>query len=194
MTGTRPPPRSSHPLATYADVVTDYIARVRPGACERLAFYANQMCLDHALDVVSSWRGADGECEPHQRWLAKAAKEEAAARIRRLEVGRVESFEELFQAVQAALGSIDGIGALTIYDVSLRLGALLGFPPARVHLQRGSLEGARHLGLDGRRGSLPTEAFPAEFRRLHAWEIENCLCLYKRELRRIAAPARARAA
>jgi hypothetical protein len=147
------------------------------------------------LEVVASWRGVDGELEPHQRWIPRAAKEAASERLKRLDVVGVSEFDELFRRIEGCIGSIYGIGALTIYDVCLRIGALLGVPPTRIYLQRGSLEGAQALGIDIRERSLPLDAFPAEFRRLHAWEIENCLCLYKADLRRIAAaPARSLAA
>lgn len=179
-------PRPSSELRTLRDIVDDYVEHVRPRACERLAYYATQLSLDHVREVVASWRREDGTVEPHQRRVSHDAKAEAGQRIRHLKAADTESFEALFTRVQEAIGSIHGIGPLCVYDVALRIGALLGFPPAEVYLHRGSLAGARALGLDVTARSLPLSAFPAELRRLHAWEIENFLCVYKDALRRLA--------
>ena len=69
--------------------------------------------------------------------------------------------------------------------VAVRIGAFLRVMPRRVYLQSGARVGARALGLDARQRSLPMDAFPAEFHRLVAWEVEDVLCIYKDELGRV---------
>jgi len=158
---------------------------VREVACERLAYYAEQPSLEHALAVVASWLDHDGKVEVHQRRLRHDVKRDAGERIRALDIRQAMTFEAVFRAVDGALGGIRGLGELTIYDVSLRLAAVLGLPPERVYLHRGSRAGAQALGIRTRERSLPVDAFPPEFRRLHGWEIENLLCLYAKALARI---------
>jgi len=185
-----PSPRSCEPrpegrLDTLAKIVDHYIAEVRPRACADLEFYSGQLSLGHALEVVASWRRGDARVEPHQRRLSRQAKTAAAKAIRKLDLQEAMTFEAVFQAVQDAIGDIRGVGDLAVYDVALRLSAVLGQPAGRVYLQSGARKGARALGITTRERSLPRDAFPAELRRLHAWEIENLLCIYKDELVRL---------
>jgi len=163
-------------------IVQDYIQHVRQRACEHLAFYAGQPSLGDALDVVATWRNPEGKIERHQRRLRRDVKRVAGELIRQLELRAATSFEAVFQRVQEALGGVNGAGDLVVYDVALRLAAVLGLPPQRVYLHRGSRAGARALGIRTKERSLPLDAFPPEFRRLHAWEIENLLCVYKDKL------------
>lgn len=125
------------------------------------------------------------------RRLPRVARAAAGERIRALELADATSFDEIFRRVEAALDPLPRIGPLAIYDVALRLGAVLGLPPTRVYLQRGALLGARALGIRTRERALPLDAFPHEFRRLHAWEIENFLCRFAPELAALAAHSRA---
>lgn len=175
---------------TLAEVVADYVAHVRERACEHLSFYANQPSLAEALVVVASFRGPDGNWEPHQRRLAREARAAAADRIRALELGDAMTFAEVHRRVEEALGPLDGIGPLTVYDVSLRLGAVLGLPPQHVYLQRAALAGARALGLPARVDCVPVDRFPPELRRLYAWEILNLLRAYREELCNLGRKAR----
>ena len=178
----KPEPGASSSRTGPAAIVQDYIQHVRERACEHLAFYAEQPSLRNALEVVAAWRDPSGKIERHQRRLRRDVKEAAGELIRRLELGGATSFESVFQRVQEAVGGIRGAGDLVVYDVALRLAAVLGLPPQRVYLHRGSRVGARALGVRTKERSLPLDAFPPEFRRLHAWEIENLLCVYKHEL------------
>src|SRR5205085_1093059 len=76
-----------------------------------------------------------------------------------------------------------GVGRLTVYDTSLRIGAHLGLGPQEVYLHAGAAAGATALGLRGKRGRLAMEQLPFPLRRLSADEVEDCLCIYKAWLR-----------
>jgi hypothetical protein len=185
------PSRTSRTLPlTLASVVTDYVRREREPAIERLLFYLNQP-PERILDLVASWRGPDGACEPRQRRVPRAARERAGAAIRALRLEGLASFEELHDRVAESIGRIRGIGALTVYDVSFRIGAFLGVMPRRVYLHGGALAGARALDAAFQAGPRRPEAFPRWFRALEPWEIENCLCVYKEALRAIGRRKRA---
>ncbi len=86
---------------------------------------------------------------------------------------------------QAAVNQMHFAGRLPVYDVALRIGAFLKVLPERVYLQSGARKGARALGLDATQRSLPMSAFPPAFHRLEPWEVEDVLCIYKRELGRL---------
>lgn len=85
------------------------------------------------------------------------------------------------------IGRVRGIGPTTVYDVSLAIGAKFGLEPELIYLHAGTLDGARAIGLSVRGlRALPMDAFPSAFRRLRPYEVEDCLCIYKHELRGIA--------
>jgi hypothetical protein len=106
--------------------------------------------------------------------------QDAAEKIR-----SCENFADLHELVRREIGRIAGIGRLTVYDVATRIGAHLRLAPERVYLHAGTAEGAKSLGIDAGE-SVSRSALPGAFRRLSAYEIEDCLCRYKRQLARIA--------
>jgi hypothetical protein len=70
---------------------------------------------------------------------------------------------------------------LTAYDTAIRLAAFLRLEPKRVYLHAGTRDGATELGFHRREWLLPKE-LPEPFRQLMPDEIEDCLCIYKREI------------
>lgn len=114
--------------------------------------------------------------------------EEMRAALPRIKKKLVESadFAALFAIVEGAVGGICGIGKLTVYDTALRLGAYLGKRPQVVYLHRGTREGAKALGIGCERRVLETKELPEPLRELEPHELEDLLCIYKEELRRIA--------
>ncbi len=121
---------------------------------------------------------------PHQRRIPAAALAEAERNLQACaaELGRCDGFSELHEIVRREIGSIRGIGRLAIYDISTRIGAHLGVEPDRVYLHAGTAEGARAIGLDPHREALFIDELPDPFKRLRPREIEDVLCIFKREL------------
>ena len=78
------------------------------------------------------------------------------------------------------------IGRLMVYDTSLRVGARLHLLPDRVYLHAGTRVGARALGLDWRADHVAMAHLPRALRLLGPHEIEDCLCIYKREIARLS--------
>jgi hypothetical protein len=91
-------------------------------------------------------------------------------------LGATEDFDALHEIVKREIGSVHGIGALTVYDIAHRIGAYLGKSPKMVYLHRGTKEGAAILGFRGE--SLDPTQLPSAFSRLTPAEIEDCLCIY----------------
>jgi len=172
-------------LDSLSALVDDYVRRVRPDAIEDLSFYANQFSLAETLVLVGDWKDKDGRCPVHQKFLPARVKAAAGERIRALDIGAARHFNDVFEAVEREVGVLEGVGPRTVYDIALRLGAVLGLPPTRVFLHASALRGARALGLVPRERSLALDAFPGELRRLGAWEIENFLGLYADDLARL---------
>lgn len=184
--------RLPQPLTTLKAIVDDYIREWQPRCW--VAFHEQYRAPSKALDVVATWRDTRGRMYSHQCCVLNIAKDAASMAIRKLQVGDVRDFEDLFGLVDRAIGNIPGIGDLAVYDVATRLGASPGkLPSKRVYLQSGALKGARALRLDSGKRSLPVEEFPSELHRLAVWEIEDLLCIYKRELRALDREGRAAA-
>ncbi len=72
---------------------------------------------------------------------------------------------------------------LTVYDTAHRIGRYLGVEPNRVYLHAGTMEGAKALGFKGNRSFLMRRQLPKEFRTPKPYEIEDCLCIYKDDLK-----------
>lgn len=131
-------------------------------------------------------RTAEDKRHPHQRRIPARSLEEARDRLLAVDLESSTSFEDLCSKVEETIGDIHMIGDLGIYDTALRIGAFLEIEPELVYLHRGTRDGARVLGLGRGRTSLRVDEVPAEFSRLRPYEIEDCLCIYKSELGRLA--------
>jgi hypothetical protein len=92
---------------------------------------------------------------------------------------RAKRFDQLHETVEAASGSIKGIGPLTVYDTALRIGAWRGLLPTKVYLHAGTRTGAKNLGLAWRQPSLEMEVLPLPLQALPAHQVEDVLCIYK---------------
>ena len=58
----------------------------------------------------------------------------------------------------------------------------LNLSPEDVYLHAGVRAGAKTLGLQHWKVKLPMSVFPKEFQKLRPEQVEDCLCIYKREL------------
>ena len=97
-------------------------------------------------------------------------------------------FEELYHFVKSTIGSISGIGPLTVYDTAKRIGHILKnpvYPSQYVYLCAGAADGAK--GLIGKDSPLlfrePTYRFTPFFGTLPSIFIEDILCIFKDELK-----------
>lgn len=135
--------------------------------------------------------GRDGRelIHGHQRRIGKERLATAAATLARhvASLQGTQNFDALLRVVETAIRPITGIGELAIYDISHRIGMRLGYAPTHVHLHAGTRDGARALGFSGREGMLPLAAFDRTLQVLTAAEIEDLLCIYKKELLLLAA-------
>lgn len=129
----------------------------------------------------------------HQWWMphnpsfvSKALNILASANL----VGFTGSFEDLYDYVEL-LGITKG--RLLLYDLTRRIGACLGiYPKNFVYLQCGSLAGATilhnkgYITLPNPCGfRVPTAVFASVFPGIDSMDIENILCIYKKQLAKL---------
>lgn len=133
----------------------------------------------------------NGKRFSHQRRIPAASLHAFTNRLlaSQAHVRRCQNFSALVQLLRDQGRGIPRIGALTLYDTAHRLGAYLGLSPDRVYLHAGVRRGAAALGLDHRASTLPKAAFPREFQHLSPEQIEDCLCIYKAALEKLALPS-----
>lgn len=163
------------------NIIAHYLANYSDNADRELRFYRRQRTLDNALDHAALARLPSGKRAHHQRRLSSTTLTAAYNAIKRCAFNECSNFHELFCLVDETVRQIDGIGELYVYDTALRIGAFLRLSPDRVYLHAGVRVGARALGFTGGDYILCSD-LPDEFLALLPHQIEDCLCIYKREL------------
>ena len=169
----------------FDQIVRIYIRKIRPRAQAEIDWFANQRTLSDAIEKAGIAENSKGKRYSHQRRLKKSSLKRALRALQEAsdEIARARSFDELFELIGTAVRPIPGIGELYVYDTSLRIGARLNLFPERVYLHAGARAGARALGLNHRAHALSVSVLPKEFRVLEPHEIEDVLCIFKKELR-----------
>jgi hypothetical protein len=176
---------------SLAGIVREYQQSHRDGLHDQLKSFRQEDSLRDAIMRAAHARRPDGKRYAHQRRIPRnaidtAALKSASERFSK-RVPNCRDFEALHHCIASEIGSIKGIGELMVYDTALRIGAKRGLGPTRVYLHRGTRRGARALGLDCRRPRIKLSEFPPELQSLKACEVEDCLCIFKKELRRLFA-------
>jgi hypothetical protein len=169
-------------------IVRVYIEQIRPRAQAELDWFIRQPTLRNATENAALAKDSSGKRYSHQRRIKRAAIQKAVSLLSGASerISRSRDFAELFQLIGAVLEDVSGIGQLYIYDTSLRIGAKLKLYPKEVYLHVGARSGAQALDLDAG-PTLKMSQLPREFRSLLPHEIEDVLCVFKKEFEASAA-------
>lgn len=168
---------------TPEQAVANYINRYRALARGEMRTFESEPTLRAAIRRAALCELPDGERHPHQYRIPKVLLEQVEERLQAIasRLQRTADFAALHDVVGGEIGILRGIAALTVYDISQRIGAYLRKTPTLVYLHRGTRTGAAVFGLRGR--TIDPKELPQAFSRLTPSEIEDCLCIYKAELR-----------
>jgi hypothetical protein len=168
---------------TFEEIVAAYIRDYRADARAEMRFFEIQRRLDLAIRYAALCLLPSRKRHPHQRRIPQAVLNEAERRLQADAEGlnQAPEFEALHRRVKCKIGPIQGIGDLTVYDIAHRLGVHLGKLPTLVYLHSGTKTGAAALGIRGE--AIDPKVLPPAFARLTPAEIEDCLCVYKNQLR-----------
>jgi hypothetical protein len=171
-------------------LVRIYAKKNRPKLDGLLQGFRNLQSLEQTVRVAALGLTPDGKRHPHQRRVARSALAQAKDILLSAlgEIGACPSFEDLFSLVTTRTGLVKGFGKLAQYDTALRIGAFRGIYPQRAYLHAGARVGAGALGFSKRRDALEVSELPQPLPRLAPHEIEDFLCIYKVELKRIRLP------
>ena len=178
---------SSDPLEA---IVNSYLANNAQNEERYLRYYAVQPTLAEAVTKSTMAELLGGRRFSHQRRIPHSALTEAKEALLKVDFSAVPTFDELHTLVAETIGPIRSIGPLTIYDTAHRIGAHLQKHPEFVYLHADVREGAKALGLDYREAKLPMSAFPEAFQKLRPEQVEDCLCMYKKQLKALASRLR----
>jgi hypothetical protein len=176
-------------LSSCDEIVDAYIRAFRTSAQHERQFFKG-CSLKRAIEFAARCKLPSGKRHPHQYRIPRAVLVEAESILQDCadELRGCETFHDLYKLVRQEIGGIHGIGILTVYDVATRIGAHLDLAPEFVYLHAGTADGAAALGFAGR-DTLDRMDLPRAFRRLRAYEVEDCLCSYKDQLKELAQKA-----
>jgi hypothetical protein len=178
-------------LRTYAQIVADYRRHYDDDVARYRAFFGDgSLAPGEAVRRAGLSLRDDGTVHPHQRRLGRLLMAEAAAILTPLAPALMAAtnFDELHRTIDLHLRAVGGFGELAIYDIAQRLGWYRNMEPSAIYLHCGTREGAKALGLSTSGRTLALAALPPELRVLSPSQLEDVLCIYKNDLRRIAAP------
>ena len=168
---------------TLEEIVGDYIREYRDDARAEMDDFEREPSPSAAIRRAALCEWQNGKRHPHQRRIPKTLLEQIEARLQaiRRSLARAADFAVLHRLVEEEIGGIKGIGELTVYDIAHRIGAHFGKAPRLVYLHAGTKAGARAFNIEG--NSFDPKMLPKAFSRLSPAEIEDCLCIYKDDLR-----------
>ena len=173
---------------TLADIVAGYISCNRKCLKDDLERYEKSGTWAKAVERAARAEGHDGKMYSHQRRVGRENMAMTAKPLLALGGKKFGDFYALHEAVREAIQGITRVDVLAVYDTALRLGAFRGVLPECVYLHAGTKTGAKNLGLNLRgKKSLEMSELPPEFRKLKAYEVENCLCIYKEHFKAVSA-------
>jgi hypothetical protein len=176
----RPDSRSYDSNKTIVDT---YLRDKAAGEDAYLRFYRIQRTLAAAVEKSAMAELPSGKRFSHQRRIPRATLLAAKAALVAVDFSVCASFDELYDLVATTIGPIPGVGELTIYDTAHRLGAYLELSPNFVYVHAGVRDGLKALKIDHRRKKIAVSELPPAFGRLRPEQVEDCLCIYKRQLR-----------
>lgn len=164
-------------------IVDKFLRDKAPGEDAYLRFYRIQRSLAAAVEKSAMAELPSGKRFSHQRRIPRSKLLAAKTALMAVDLSVCSSFDELYDLVATTIGPIPGVGELTIYDTAHRLGAYLQLSPRFVYVHAGVRAGLRALKIDHRRQKIAVSELPPAFRRLRPEQAEDCLCIYKRQLR-----------
>ncbi len=136
--------------------------------------------------------------DSHQYRIPKKTLEEMKEELLQPEIIKellkCKTFDEIFTMIYVLKAPY--FGSLSVYDTSLRLGAIMQLYPDVIYLHRGALDGARALlgkkvlyrhakyfCNDKEYPYIKKEILPRELHCLEPYHIENFLCINKRKFK-----------
>jgi len=181
----RTPPKE--PLTSLAALIRDFKWRFPRERRDTVVTVCQDLTdLGDVIQAATNSIQETGKMHHHQVKVRKDSRDDLAETLKcnRWKMLSMQDFHELFLLVEECSGW--GIGPLTIYDVSVRIGAYLNLEPQRLYLHAGSWLGLKTLAIAAGK---PIRAngkwvysyeMPWDFPKYLTWdETEDFLCTYR---------------
>ena len=164
------------------ELITEYLDQecTCDGDCKE--YFENMPSLKDAIINAALANNERGIRFSHQCWIKYEYLNKAKNKLLKLEqkLDKCKNFDEIWEVVNNI--GVWGFGELCIYDTTQRIGFYLKKYPEKVYLHAGTREGANMLGLKGaNKEYLEMSEIPKVFHRLEPAEIENFLCMKKKD-------------
>ncbi|UVT18560.1 MAG: hypothetical protein H8K03_12055 [Nitrospira sp.] len=187
-------PKRRGNFLSLEDIIEDYIVRVRPDAAAELSYYGSRPSLAETIRIGANGIYRGEKRHDHQRRIPAQSLATFAQRLldHEPDIRACKSFSKLHDLLANLSKDIYRVGPLTVYDTATRIGAKRRLFPREVYLHAGTSQGALALGIDSGLKTASLSIFPDEFNRLEPYEVEDVLCIYKKELRKLAQGMRSR--
>jgi hypothetical protein len=185
----RQPPRE--PLDSLPALWRDYMWRYVKAERQDPAQYYTRDAPDlvTAIRRAADSRGADGKLFNHQSRVWQPCRDEFAQNLITIKrtIKYAKSFDALYSEIKRVGERTEGIGPVTIYDVTCRLALWLDLEPERLYFHAGVTEGLRALDVPIPRGRdyLKRKELPKFFRNKNLELLESFLCGYRAEIERV---------
>jgi hypothetical protein len=184
------PPKSD--MKTLDKLIDDFIWRFPrdPGRDTVTLRCKAAKTFPQAVQLATDSIDQRGKMHPHQVKVRKASRDELARLIisRERQVIRFKSFGPLHDLVDSIKPW--GVGELTVYDISTRVGWYLGFEPDQLYLHTGARLGwlalvsrfaPDRVAIYKKAKMVDPARFPAPLRRISVDDAEDFLCTYINE-------------
>jgi len=172
---------------TLLQLLDDYRLRFYPDAAQEFDDF-HRLGFARTFELAGDGKLPSGKHHPHLYRISKAALAEGKARMRRSfeSLRSAADFEAIHDQTRQIAALVRGLKAMWAYDTAFALAAARGLRPMAIHLHRGTAEGARYFGIAHRPAWEPRD-WPSAFHDagLDAAHLENFLCIYKKDLRRL---------
>jgi hypothetical protein len=176
-------------VRSLESIVDDFNREFKDRVDEELDHYKGEKSFFDVIGQASWFENCDGRKHPHQHRIKTIAIRDLSVALSDFDEAALQklvSFDELHDFIKREAGCIPGIGELAVYDTATRIGSYLGLYPKYVYLHCGTREGAQNiLGRRLTEPYLPKSDFPEELNDLSPDQIENLLCIFKRQLDKV---------
>jgi len=175
---------------TFDEIVNDYILQYRKVARQEMRDFESERSLSTTIRRAALCQLGNGKRHPHQRRIPRRLLEQVEMRLLEIEprLAKATDFAAIHRSVDQKVGGLKGIGALTVYDISHRMSAYMGEAPKHVYLHAGTRIGAQVFVIEG--AFFEPGILPNFFSRPTPAEIEDCLCIYKDDLKGVSSEKR----
>jgi hypothetical protein len=166
----------------FSTIARQYKALVKKYPDLHLPFCVKQENLAKAIEAAAKAIDEKNKIHGHQRRIGKQKLNEFAEilKTKEKEIRNAKTFDELIKIIIKV--ELNGIGDLTKYDTTTRIGAYMNLFPENIYLHAGTKIGAKmlHINITGKDFITPSD-LPKEFQTADFTpsEFEDILCIFK---------------